>query len=376
MKIIILLLTAITTTATYAAIPQYEIVDLGTSQSSPGRLLPISINDNGIIVGNDTGTGNCAVMIDSTGDKNHIYFTSDDSVALSINNYNQIAGIALIPAQAVIFDTSLSGGYRNLDTYTIADGSLAMAINDSGIIAASAYVNNRSSVVLFNINYPEQMTIIDNTSLYTSALPWSINSTGHVVGVTDSDYYIDYRWQENADSYESSAFLHNNRGMIQLGTLGGDYSIAYDINNNGQIVGSAEDSQDREYAAIFDTTGNGHNISLGSLYGKESMATAINDSGVVVGTLLEKGGTGSIKSAGYGFYFDGEQMFDIQDLIENHTGWRFDYIYDINNLGQIIGSGTYNGQQHAFLMTPVPEPAALTILAIGTLLIRPRKQSR
>ena len=33
---------------------------------------------------------------------------------------------------------------------------------------------------------------------------------------------------------------------------------------------------------------------------------------------------------------------------------------DINDAGQIVGSGYYGGVSHAFLLTPVPEPASAT----------------
>ena len=41
--------------------------------------------------------------------------------------------------------------------------------------------------------------------------------------------------------------------------------------------------------------------------------------------------------------------------------------HGINDSGQIAGYGTIGGQQHAFLLTltPTPEPASLSLLALG-----------
>ena len=179
------------------------------------------------------------------------------------------------------------------------------------------------------------------------------------------------------NDFRSNAVLYHNNQMIELGTLGGDYSIALDINNNGQIVGYAEDSQNREYATIFDPTGNGNNISLGSLDGKESLATAINDAGYVVGTLMRTDTDGSLLYDDSPFLYDGIQMVDLQDYIPLDSGWTLGVPWDINNNGQIVGWGYRADGIHQFLLNPisVPEPATLTILTIGALITRRRKQN-
>ena len=39
-----------------------------------------------------------------------------------------------------------------------------------------------------------------------------------------------------------------------------------------------------------------------------------------------------------------------------------------------FGYGTIDGQQHAFLLTPIPEPAALTLATAGGILLLRRKR--
>ena len=70
--------------------------------------------------------------------------------------------------------------------------------------------------------------------------------------------------------------------VIDLGTLGGDRSIALSINNSGQIVGWAENTSGWRYATLFDPTGGGNNINLGTLGGRISTACSINNSGQIV----------------------------------------------------------------------------------------------
>ena len=50
--------------------------------------------------------------------------------------------------------------------------------------------------------------------------------------------------------------------VIDLGTLGGASSLAYSINDSGQIVGSAEDDQGRQRATLFDHTTASNNRDL------------------------------------------------------------------------------------------------------------------
>ena len=71
--------------------------------------------------------------------------------------------------------------------------------------------------------------------------------------------------------------------VIDLGTLGGDSSCAYSVNDNGQIVGSADNSSNIERACLFGSTGGGANKDLKTLGGSKSRALSINDNDQIVG---------------------------------------------------------------------------------------------
>jgi probable HAF family extracellular repeat protein len=59
-------------------------------------------------------------------------------------------------------------------------------------------------------------------------------------------------------------------------------------------------------------------------------------------------------------------MFDLNDLIPAGSGFTLISANGINDAGQITGNGiTAAGATHAFLLTPVPEPASLTLAGIG-----------
>jgi len=49
-------------------------------------------------------------------------------------------------------------------------------------------------------------------------------------------------------------------------------------------------------------------------------------------------------------------MRDLNALIPAHSGWVLQGAVAINVFGQIVGVGTVNGKQHAFLLTPSCTP--------------------
>jgi probable HAF family extracellular repeat protein len=125
---------------------------------------------------------------------------------------------------------------------------------------------------------------------------------------------------QNCDGYE----------IIDLGTLGGNSSLANDINNNGQIVGSATTADGFSHAFIW---GNGTMTDLGTLGGDYSEANGINDSGHITGYAdLSPGG-----SDPHAFLWDSGTMTDIGTLNGNVSYGR-----DINSINQIVASSGSN----------------------------------
>src|SRR5687767_6849987 len=79
--------------------------------------------------------------------------------------------------------------------------------------------------------------------------------------------------------------------LIDLGTLGGAESFAYDVNDAGQVVGYAQTASGQDRAFRFtDLNGDGlvnpgEMLDLGALSGHAaSYAYGINESGLAVGT--------------------------------------------------------------------------------------------
>jgi probable HAF family extracellular repeat protein len=183
----------------------------------------------------------------------------------------------------------------------------------------------------------------------------AVNAHGHVIGRGD--------WGFDTPEYGFLWRSGANPQMEKLATLGGTSSGASDINNQGQIVGFADDSDQRRCACIWE---NGVIKSIGDLGGGRSYAYSINDAGQIVGESR----TAANQNQWHAFVWtpgatDGvasnPQMKDIGTL-----GGHESTAACINASGSIVGvSHTANGDIHAFLYTPGGNPQMQDLGTLG-----------
>ena len=105
-----------------------------------------------------------------------------------------------------------------------------------------------------------------------------------------------------------------------------------------------------------------HGLSILPMLGAWSDVIDINDEGQIVG--LGSPTSPSEDATGVAALWDDGAVYDLNDLISTDSGWILTEADSINNLGQIVGIGTYEGQMEGFLLTPIPEPEA-DLLAMG-----------
>ena len=155
-----------------------------------------------------------------------------------------------------------------------------------------------------------------------------INDAGQVVGNA-----------EDSTGHWHGFRFTDGQPLLDLGVLGPN--AVRDINQLGQVVGASG------YAFRY-TDGVGIE-NLAPQYALGSSGDAINDAGDVVGSIGQSdGGTHASR------YTDQDGMIDLNDFIDPSSGWVLTGATGINNSGQIVGVGTFNGQSpRAFLLTPV-----------------------
>ena len=138
------------------------------------------------------------------------------------------------------------------------------------------------------------------------------------MGMMETLSRLNGRRASSALPLSSTASAEIRYDVIDLGTLGNNWSAATAINNEGQIVGTCLDASGYFRAVLFDPTGGGNNIDLG-----EGIALSINDNGQIVGTS--------------GYYPMQATIFDPTGGGENIYLGDWSDAHSINNSGQIVG---------------------------------------
>jgi len=346
----------------------YNITDLGTLGGS--RSNADSLNENGQIVGYAINSYNqqLACLFDSTGGGNNIDLGTlggTRSWAESINDNGVIVGAAAIssssPHHSCRFD--LTGNGDNIDLGTLGGfSSTARSINNNGQIIGSAQGSNSNHhAYTFNFSGGGGTDLGTLGGSYSGA--YAINNSGQIVG------------QARGDAYDRACLFDSTGGgnNIDLGTIPGGYNTSWatGINDNSQVIGCVRHNFDPKLAAcLFDSSGSGNNIALQGLGGNWDAALSINNKGQIAG---QSDDTSNVSRA---VLWDSDSItcIDLNTLVESDSGWFLQAANDINNNGWIVGFGDNpDGDSHAFLLTPVPEPASILMLAIGSIILRKRE---
>lgn len=323
---------------------RYAVTDLDTlgGQNSYGQ----DINNKGWVVGSaDPGVGYSHAFLWTGRKMEDLGALGSDypgSYATCINENGWVAGHVTTGRATGLTRAVLWRGGKITDLgalpgdqYSSADG-----INDKGQIVG---VSVKIAGTIEFMPRPDQMTmrlfVWHNGRMTplrhgneTMVNAMDINNAGTVIGV--------------AGMGDQPVFVLERGGRrVSLGTLGGKYSYAAYIGDDGTVVGQAATATGELRAFLYRQ---GKMTDLGTL-GGNSNAGGINAAGTVVGSF--EGKPGDFRST-RAFVYDAGKMTDLNNLVPANLEWRLTSANAINDRGQIICHGQKDKVTHALLLTP------------------------
>ena len=360
------------------AAQDYVIIDIG-AMTGAGSSMATAINSEGVVVGAYWDS-------DIKSAQGFIYNSRVDAfqameplpegdgfVPSDINAGGLVVGVSQNTATEVfLYDR---GVYTNLVSKARGGSAVVNAINDAGVYVGSARPpregrdgKSQSLALRGRIFNPPEMQhdrAEREGSISTQASLQDVNNSGVAVGATIT---IDFVYPGFIQ--QTRAIRSDEGGIQELGSLPGkSYAVAGSINDEGKIAGTAFNCAsdgftitDRE-AFVLDGA---NRYSLGTLpqtTGSYAFHIA-NKTDAVVGACERDSRDGSTSTVPF-LYTLQDGMRDLNSLLSpaDQQKWKLTEARSINELGQIVGTGTFNGDQRAFLLNPITNVTEWSLLS-------------
>jgi probable HAF family extracellular repeat protein len=287
-----------------------------------------------------------AALLVLSGQPAHAQFLS---TVIAINNSGEIAGGQCVDDCNAFHATLTSRfGIHYFGTFG-GPASVAFALNDNGAVVGQS---DTGTLDANGVDFVSLAFVADRTSVrslgtlpgYNHSQAFGINNRGQIVGFSyNFDPVVPSRTVPNFH-----AFLYHGDTMTDLGTLGGTISVAFGINDGGQIVGRSRTAAGEVHAFLYQ---HGVMTDLGTLGGNFSTARAINAHEWIVG------GSRLANRQMRGFVMIRGVMRELGTL-----GGSYSEAFAVNNAGLIVGAAHNTAE--------VPRAVAyyhVTITDLGTL---------
>lgn len=236
--------------------------------------------------------------------------------------------------------------------------SEAVAVNNAGLIAGNSWhfvswPGGGFRLVSRAVCWPDLATyeVAPFYDELTSTVG-QVNEAGAIVGENST-------WDS-----QKLVFVWRGQSVQQL-DLGVPDCTGTDINTGGSVVGWYRFGYDQAFVWTAE-----HSLTLPRLPGSlGSRARAINDQGLIVGELAYSGSV----TAPCLWLDPNDSPITLDRLLGFPSDWQLSTVVDVNNRGQVIGSGWYRGRSTSYIMTPVPEPGSLLVVGLALLLVASRR---
>lgn len=334
-----------------AAAQNYQVVDLGTLRSDgAGGALAHGINNRGQVVGlSDTSDGSRRGFLWEPGTgisdirTRGINLGGRHSDAWSISNNGIIGGevnTASTPAQPFEFSHAFVNGpagltdLNGMSTFLGGQNSRTRSVNDAGQACglAQALGGNWRA---FRYSPTSGMQDLGTLGGLQSRAN-SINARGEAVGASDL-----------ANGSVRATLWSPTRGLFTIFFNNSRYTEAFGVNDSTQMVGVGQVGR-RILAFRFDPKTLAFQRLNGLRGAPETYAYALNNAGQAVGAS----GRREFNRRRAVLWLR-TRAIDLNSRIPAGSGWVLWSANGINDRGQIVGEGTFNGRKRAFLLTPI-----------------------
>jgi probable HAF family extracellular repeat protein len=281
------------------------------------------------------------------------------SLATSVNDVGEVVGFSTVPGpidpysflgQSIHTYYWHNGKMQDVGTLGGPDALAAIAHELQGIVFGSSFTNN--------IPNPTTGVPTYHPFLWKDGHMQDLGTLGGTLCCQES-VVANSRGQLASDStlagdLTSHPFLWDKGKLIDLGTLGGDYGFVHNLNENGDVVGYADDPvSGMNHPFLWR---HGVMTDLGTL-GRTSYPMAVNERVQVVGASRIDDTPGNFRAT---FWENGGPLIDLNTLIPQNSPLTLVWASNINDRGEIAGLGVPAGCApadyllcgHAFLLMP------------------------
>jgi uncharacterized membrane protein len=318
-----------------------------------------ALNDNGTVVGH-------SFIQNDQGDDDDSNDAVEEYAVVSFNG-GEVQALPY-PAEVIALGDAINRQMRALDITNndlivgyMLYPSEGLDVNDAPITVnrIRGYVydyTNDSFMIVPNFE--------DDYSLQTGVR--AVNEQGIVAGwgVTVEDFEPAHAmvWDSTSGATTST----------DIGTLGGYFSYANDINDNNLVVGRSDTtksfSTNNNLAFYYDLNAATPEMIAIPEFSEDddftqSVAYGINNLNQVVGSAQISAGF-TPRNTAFLYDIDNDSLINLNDMVDCSLNWELNIARDINDSGVIVGVGTLDGLARSFMLVPTgdTEPTNCTAL--------------